>query len=163
MYHSRLKAEHHLNKVPGLTWADKVNYLGYAMRNDETCPRRHIFEPGWYICEIDIPASRVFIGRVHKHGHICKLVKGELILLSEEGRTYHQAVDQIVTGKGYQAVLYTLTDVVGRTYHPNPSDCRDVDKLDEEHWETRESALEHGRLIAKEYGLDDRIPMLWLE
>jgi len=149
-YHSKMQALVEFNRVPGTTWADKIAYLAYTMRNDRDCPVTHKFERGWYIREIFIPAQTYFIGRVHVEGHICKLVSGRVMHIEEHNRMIREAPYTMHTSKKYQVVIYTYTDVVGRTYHSNPDDLRDIDKLESLIFEPVNDVLEHGRLIAGE-------------
>lgn len=147
-YHRKMRTLYELNKVPGLTWADKIAYLAYTLSNDTECPLTHLFDKGWYIREIRVPARTVFIGRPHVDGHICKLIKGEVLHITEDHRTFRCAPYQMLTTKGYQMVFYTYTDVVGRTMHPNLDDCRDVTTLEERIFESREGVLLRGKTIA---------------
>jgi hypothetical protein len=148
-YHQKMHTLYELGKTPGFTWADKLAYLGYAMQNDETCPVTHMFEKGWYIREITIPASRVFIGRPHTHGHICKLTRGQVMHITEEFRRIVNAPYTMLSTVGYQVVLYTYTEVVGRTYHPNPEDSRDTELLENQIFTTRDKVLERGKELSR--------------
>lgn len=148
-YHTKMHTLVELNKVPGLTWPDKLAYLGYALQNDETCPIEHIFEPGWYIREIVIPAERVFIGRPHTHGHICKLISGKVMHITEEFRRIVEAPYTMLSTAGYQVVLYTYTEVVGRTYHPNPEDSRDTELLESQIFTPTSTLIERGKVVSR--------------
>jgi hypothetical protein len=148
-YHIKMHTLVELNRVPGLTWADKLAYLGYALQNDESCPIEHIFEKGWYIREITIPAERVFIGRPHTHGHICKLIRGKVMHITEESRRILEAPFTLVSTVGYQVVIYTYTEVVGRTYHPNPEELRDVELLESQIFTPTSDLIERGKVVAR--------------
>jgi hypothetical protein len=148
-YHSKMQTLVEFNRLPGVTWADKIAYLSYTLRNDRDCPVTHKFEPGWYVREISIPAQTYFIGRVHVEGHICRLVKGRILHITEEEKIIRNAPFTMHTTKGYQVVLYTYTDVVGCTYHSNPEDFHDIDKLESLIFEPAKSVLDRGKLIAE--------------
>lgn len=150
-YHHKMKALHELNAVPGLTWRDKISYLAYELYNDETCPLTHSFDKGWYVREIFVPAKRIFIGRPHVTGHICKLVSGEALHITEDARTYRRAPWQTLTTRGYQFVFYTFTDIIGRTCHPNPDNCTDVQTLEDRIFEPVQSILDRGRIIEAQW------------
>lgn len=150
-YHHKMKALHELNEVPGLTWQDKIAYLAYALHNDETCPLTHIFEKGWYIREIFVPAKHIFIGRPHIGGHICKLVSGEALHITEETRAYRRAPWQVLTTKGYQFVFYTFTDIIGRTCHPNPEGITDVQVLEDRIFEPAQAVLDRGKVVLAQW------------
>jgi hypothetical protein len=150
-YHTKMHTLVELNRVPGLTWGDKLAYLGYALQNDETCPVTHQFTPGWYVREITIPAKRVFIGRPHTHGHICRLVSGRVMHITEEFRRIVEAPYVMVSTVGYQVVIYTYTEVVGRTHHPNPEELRDVDLLESQIFMPLDKVLEHGKQVSTRF------------
>ena len=80
--------------------------------------------------DMHIPAGTLFIGRVHRHGHVCQLLEGSVIHISETGQREVQAPFEMFTTPGTQVVLYTLTDILGRTVHPNPHAIRDTDALE---------------------------------
>jgi|SRR5689334_22186499 len=130
-----------------LNWNEKLAYLTHQFLTMEQtgCPLIHRFEQGLYIREIRIPAETVIIGRVHRHGHVCQLLEGDLILIHREGtREGFRAPSQIMTEPGYQMVVYAMTDVVARTVHPNPTEERDIAKLEADIFESAESVKELG-------------------
>lgn len=98
-----------------------------------------------------IPAETLFIGRVHRHGHVCQLLEGSVILIhSESHREAFQAPSEIMTKPGYQMVVYAVTDVRAQTVHPNPEGERDYSKLEADIFETVDSIRELGaRLYAQ--------------
>lgn len=130
------------DNLPDLTWKEKVAYLTHQfMTMEQTgCPLTHRFEKGLYIREIRIPAETLIVGRVHKHGHVCQLLEGDVILIHSEGnREGFHAPSQIMTEPGYQMVVYAVTDSVAQTVHPNPTDERDIAKLEADIFESPES------------------------
>lgn len=119
----------------GLTFSEKMAYLAFKFRefsDRSSWPVTHIFEPGVYIREILIPAETLFIGRPHTFGHRCELVSGRILLITEEARTHIEAPAELWSRPGYMMCLYAKTDVVGRTYHPNPKERRDTQAMEEE-------------------------------
>lgn len=130
-----------------LTWNEKVAYLAHQFLTMEqtACPVTHRLEQGLYIREMQIPADTLFIGRVHRHGHVCQLLKGSVILIhGEHYREAFKAPSEIMTKPGYQMVVYAVTDVLAQTIHPNPNDERDYSKLEADIFETVESVKELG-------------------
>lgn len=134
-----------------LSWKEKVAYLGYQFRQlrQVEMPLEHIFGHGFYIRTITIPARTLFIGRAHRHGHMCTLLSGSAILISSAGRRTFDAVTTVHTVPGFHMVLFTLTDVVGQTMHPNPTDSRDTDALEQEIFEPAEAMTELGRAVTQ--------------
>jgi hypothetical protein len=130
-----------------LNWNEKLAYLTHQFLTMEQtgCPLKHRFEKGLYIRDIEIPAETVLIGRVHRHGHVCQLLKGDIVLIHRGGtREGFRAPSQIITEPGYQMVVYAVTDVVAQTVHPNPTEERDIAKLEADIFESAESVKELG-------------------
>lgn len=141
---------------PQCSWAEKLAYLTYRLRPladappEESCPVEHIFEPGVYIREMRIPAGMLFIGRPHRHGHRCALLEGSVIHITEANAPHgvqRDAPFEVMTAPGTQMVLKTLTDVVGRTYHPNPTESRDVAALEADAFHPLEDMLKLGKTV----------------
>jgi hypothetical protein len=116
----------------GLTFKEKLAYLATHLSQGPATPVRHLFEPGVYIREITIPAEMLFIGRTHTHGHRCELVSGKIMLITEEAKTHMEAPAELWSKPEFAMCLYAKTDVVGRTYHPNPDERRDTEAMEEE-------------------------------
>ena len=134
--------------MPGFTWAEKLAYLTYRFKPitdmPDGCPVEHSFEPGTYVREMTIPAGTLFIGRPHRHGHRCELVSGSVLHITEGGEVQRDAPFEVTTVPGYQMTLRALTDVVGRTYHPNPTESRDVGYLEHEAFHPVDELLKLG-------------------
>jgi hypothetical protein len=140
------------DQYPTLSFRDKVAYLTYELTKlpQVEMPLLHIFENGFYIREIEIPAGTLFLGRMHRHGHRCELMKGSLVQVLPDGskREVH-APFGVDTQAGFHMVLYTLTDVVGRTIHPNGGESRDIVALEDDIFESVEALLMLGEQIAQ--------------
>ena len=54
--------------------------------DSQLCPLKHSFSEGIYVREITIPEGTVLTGKIHKHRHPNFLLKGEVIVITEEGR-----------------------------------------------------------------------------
>jgi hypothetical protein len=119
----------------GLTFKEKLAYLGLKFAEisaGPACPVEHLFEPGIYIREMRIPAESLFIGRPHTFGHRCELLSGKIMLITEEAKTHMEAPAELWSKPGYMMCLYAKTDVIGRTYHPNPDERRDTAAMEDE-------------------------------
>ena len=119
-----------------LTWEEKLAYLTFKfLKEDQTgCPLVHLFEDGHYIREMRIPAETLFIGRPHVFGHRVDLVEGKILHIEEHQKVVRYAPFSVHTVPGYQAVFYTMSDIVGRTYHPDDGE-RDTDVLENRYFE----------------------------
>jgi len=136
-----------------LSWPEKVAFLAHRfqaitdMDHEKDCPVKHSFESGVYVREMFIPANTLFIGREHRHGHRCVLVSGSVVVISADGETPLSAPAELMTVPGYQMVLRALTDVVGRTYHPNLTESRDIAALEAEAFHPAEEVFTLGRVV----------------
>ena len=136
-----------------LSWSDKVAYLAYTLSQVEgpaLPPIRHLFVKGLYVREILMPADMYLIGRVHKEGHVLELVYGALEIFTEKGVTLHKAPDGFKSTPGFQMVLHTLTPCLGRTTHPNPDECRDINVLENRIAEPSAPVLARGKQLTQE-------------
>jgi hypothetical protein len=129
----------------GLSWNDQLAYLiaeGQSVVQDKTeCPVKHSFAPGVYVREMFIPANTWFIGRPHLKGHRCTLEAGRVKLITAKGTMELRAGDEMTTEPGYMMALYAITDVLGRTYHPNPTESHDTAALEAEIFESLPSII----------------------
>lgn len=123
-------------KRTDLSWPEKVGALAvmFKEKGDVLCPVSHRFVPGMYIREMFIPRGTYFIGRAHRVGHKVTLDAGTVRLIMENGNGIYavelEAPHELTTTPYFQMVFEAVTDVWGSTYHPNPTNCRDIDKLE---------------------------------
>jgi hypothetical protein len=150
-----------MNVIPGwdqlpdtLTWKEKVSYLAAFMSagpHSDKCPVEHQLGHGLYIRTITIPAQQIFIGREHAEGHLMTLLKGSVILIRPERKIRYDAVKSLITSVGFQAVAYTLTDVVVQTVHGNPDGLEDTQVIEDRVFRPAEKTLEAGRLLMQRF------------
>jgi hypothetical protein len=135
-----------LERYPQLSFREKLALLTLEFLNENQveCPVEHVFEGETYIRIMRIPRDTLFIGRPHRYGHRCELREGNLIHITPMTRVALSAPFALVTQPGYQVVVYTLSDVVGATVHPNPTGIRDVEALEADIFESLESMKELG-------------------
>lgn len=135
-----------------LTWSEKIALLTVGVLDlpQHEVPLAHHFEDdGTYIREITCPAGAIIIGRTHIHGHLCELLEGEVIHVTEGARIHRKAPFSVHTTPGYQMVVYTMTPIKARTVHPNPTDSRDVDELENSIFEPADKVKALGESIRK--------------
>lgn len=137
------------DQLPALSWEDQIAYLTYHFLQlpQTDCPVEHKFEPGVYVREMTIPAGSLFLGRAHRHGHLCQLVSGSVLVKMQDREVRFDAPAFLKTEPGFHMVLQALTDVVGRTVHPNPDDSRDVEALEADIFEPVEALRLRGEEI----------------
>lgn len=117
-----------------LTWPEKLGAIAYLSRQrghgEADMPVSHRFEPGMYIREMFIPKGTYFIGRAHKLGHRVTLDAGRIRLISEMQQSFVEAPFELITVPYFQTVFEALEDTWGSTYHPNPTNSRNIDALE---------------------------------
>ena len=126
------------DQLPQIPWSQAIERCAqkFLTMEQTECKLTHLFEGNLYIREIRIPAETYFIGRIHKEGHVCQLLEGTLVLIHQQNVSEcFLAPSQIMTQPGYQMALYTITDCVARTVHPNPQQLRDLDRLETQFFE----------------------------
>jgi hypothetical protein len=138
-----------LDKGYGLNWPEKLAYLAFKfMAGAQTrCPVTHSFEPGVYVREMFIPKGTVFIGRAHRHGHRVDLVSGKVLLMEENRKIHLEAPFEMSTVPCYMTAFIAMTDVVGRTYHPNPTESRDLVALEDDAFRPASEPLAIGAAV----------------
>ena len=100
--------------------------------NSKKIPINHFFMDGVYIREMKMYKGTVVIGAIHKHLHMCFLLKGHLTVVNEDGITEHKAPCRIESTPGIKRVLYAHEDSLWYNTHKNPSNTKNIDKLEKE-------------------------------
>lgn len=93
-------------------------------------PVRHYFATGLYVREITIPAHVLAVGKMHKTQHINMLLKGEVTMVTETGSIRVSAPYTWVVMPGKKAAAYAHTETVWTTCCVNPTDEREMEKLE---------------------------------
>ena len=101
--------------------------------DSKNCPLKHSFSDGIYVREITIPAGMVIVGKIHKHDHPNFLLKGEVIVITEDGgKEEIIAPCSMISKPGTKRALYAKTELVWTTVHLNPTNTQDLDELEKE-------------------------------
>jgi len=96
-------------------------------------PLRHSFSDGIYSRELTIPEGGLLIGKIHKHKHHNFLLKGEIIIITEDGGIETlEAPCTVVSNPGTQRIGYAITETVWATVHLNESNTQDLELLEKE-------------------------------
>jgi hypothetical protein len=91
----------------------------------------HHFAPGVYMREIFIPKGTTLTGKIHKTEHMNILSQGELSVWTEDGVKRLTASTVIKSSPGTKRVGFAHEDSVWITVHPNVTEERDTDKIEE--------------------------------
>lgn len=92
----------------------------------------HDFADGIYIRRMDLKQGALIIGAVHKHLHVWFLLTGYVTIASKLGLEDYEAPCYIISPPGTQRVILAKEDSIFVNIHKNPSDTRDVSKIEKE-------------------------------
>lgn len=109
---------------------------------DPECPVTHVFAPGVYVRTIFIPKDTLVVGKIHKHAHANMLMKGRVLVATEEGPVQYEAPMVMTSKAGTKRVVYTYEDTVWTTVHV--TDKTDLVEIEDE-------------IIAKDYASFDAL------
>jgi len=113
-------------------------------------PVEHQFVPGLYIRTIFMPAGTLLTSKIHKTEHPFVITKGRVsVFIPEEGVVHLEAPHRGITKPGTRRVLYIHEDCTWTTYHPNPTNERDLGAIESRIIEPR--ALPDGRIANEVY------------
>lgn len=104
-------------------------------------PLTHHFLPGLYQRERFNFGGSLIITKRHKAPNFSHVMRGRLLVISEEGHREIVAPASFATPAGTWRVIVALEDSVFTTTHPNPDDCTDPDVLEERFAEFDEEEL----------------------
>lgn len=91
---------------------------------------KHYFSPGIYIREIFIPKDSVVAGKIQKTEYLNIFSRGEISIMTEAGMTRFSAPTVVRSKPGLKRAALTHEDSTWLTIHANPTDERDIDKLE---------------------------------
>lgn len=93
-------------------------------------PVIHRFSPGLYIREMSVPAGTMAIGHYQKFEHLNIMLKGKVKMLNDNGTMSEMSAPLMFTGKPGNKFGYIMEDMVWQNIYPNPTEERDIDKLE---------------------------------
>ncbi len=107
-----------MSKIPGATFGDSPEM-----------PLKHSFAEGVYVREIFIPKGHILTGKIHKHSHPNFLMKGEVVVVTEErGREHLKAPLSMISKPGTKRAIIALEDTVWITVHvTNETDLEKIE------------------------------------
>ena len=100
--------------------------------NSEILPIKHYFMDGVYVREMIMNPGMLVVGAIHKHRHMCFLLRGHLSVASDSGVVDYVAPCIIVADPGERRVLYAHEYSVWYNTHKNPSNTEDVGQLEKD-------------------------------
>tara|TARA_R110002167_G_scaffold170353_1_gene368279 strand:- start:214 stop:690 length:477 start_codon:yes stop_codon:yes gene_type:complete len=108
------------------------NDPGIAKGDSDLFPLNHYFAKGLYIREMFIKKGFFLIGKIHKHDHIWFLLKGKLLVITEDGKKEVVAPFFTSSVAGTKKIGYALEDSLFINVHPNPLDHKNIDEIEKE-------------------------------
>ena len=115
--------------------ADGVNIEGDGkkiVRNSKIAPIKHSFADSVYIRQMDMPKGNAVIGAIHKHLHVWFLLSGHVTIATEDTTEDYIAPCYVISKPGVKRVILANEDSVFVNIHKNPSNTKDLDKLEKE-------------------------------
>ena len=110
------------------------NYLKQSKEvfigDSDNCPLKHSFCDGFYVREIFIPKGHYIVGKIHKHSHPNFLMKGRVLIATEDGVEELVAPLSIISKAGTKRALYIIEDCTWVTIHENPNNTQDLSELE---------------------------------
>jgi len=91
---------------------------------------KHHFQPGVYIREIWMPKGSIILGHAHKTEHLNIITQGRA-LVAVHGVVTDVRPGCFISGVGVRKALLIMEDTVWLTVHANPTNERDVAKLED--------------------------------
>jgi hypothetical protein len=91
---------------------------------------KHYFAPGIYLRELFIPKGTTLTGMIHKTEHYCILAQGEVSVRTENGIRQIKAPAVIHSLPGMKRVLHAHEDSTWVNVHHNPTNERELDKIE---------------------------------
>jgi|TARA_R100001480_G_scaffold129836_1_gene127365 hypothetical protein len=115
--------------------SDGVNVEGDGkkiVRNGKIAPIKHSFADGIYIRQMDMVKNSVVVGAIHKHLHVWFLLTGHVTIATEDKTENYIAPCYVVSTPGVKRVILANEDSIFVNIHKNPSNTKNLDKLEKE-------------------------------
>ena len=93
---------------------------------------KHTFADGVYIRQMDMAKGTVVVGAIHKHLHVWFLLTGDVTVATEDTTEDYIAPCYVISKPGVKRVILANEDSIFVNIHKNPSNTKDLDKLEKE-------------------------------
>ena len=96
---------------------------------EQECPVTHRFTPGCYLREIFMPKGTVIIGKIHATEHFNIILKGDVTVITAEGKERIKAPHTFISLAGVQKAVFIHEDCIWQTVHvTNSTDINEIEK-----------------------------------
>ena len=98
----------------------------------DKCPLTHTFTDGIYSRQIFMPAGTVCVGKIHRHAHPNVLLEGKVTVVTESGGMEEiEGPKFMISPAGTQRAVYVHEDTTWITFHHNPHNEQDLERIEE--------------------------------
>ena len=115
--------------------ADGINIEGTGkevLTNSKIAPIKHTFADSIYIRQMDMQKDSVVVGAIHKHLHVWFLLTGHVTIATQDSVEDYIAPCYVVSTPGVKRVIHAIEESIFVNVHKNPSNTKDVNKLEKE-------------------------------
>ena len=115
--------------------SDGINVEGdgkHIVTESKIAPIKHSFADGVYIRQMDMAKDSVVVGAIHKHLHVWFLLTGCITVATEDTTEDYIAPCYVVSTPGIKRVILASEDSIFVNIHKNPSNTKDLDRLEKE-------------------------------
>lgn len=95
-------------------------------------PITHKFADQLYIRQMDMKAGQIVVGAIHNHLHVWFLMTGRVLINNNGNKIEHIAPCYTVSKPGSRRVIYAVEDSIFINVHKNPTNTKDIKKLEKE-------------------------------
>lgn len=90
----------------------------------------HVFQNGFYLRTTYNPACTMVVSKVHKESNVLFILKGNCLILENDGNSYQASAPQIIfTKPGTRRLIHCLDEVICMTIHK--TDATTVEEVEE--------------------------------
>ena len=115
--------------------ADGINIEGTGkeiLTNSKIAPIKHTFADSVYIRQMDMQKDSVVVGAIHKHLHVWFLLTGHVTIATQDSVEDYIAPCYVVSTPGVKRVIHAIEESIFVNVHKNPSNTKDINKLEKE-------------------------------
>jgi quercetin dioxygenase-like cupin family protein len=115
--------------------ADGINVEGdgkHILTDSKIAPIKHTFADGVYVRQMDMKKDSVVVGAIHNHLHVWFLLTGHVTVVTEDATEDYVSPCYVVSTPGVKRVIRANEDSIFVNVHKNPTNTRDVSKLEKE-------------------------------
>tara|TARA_B110000902_G_scaffold199106_1_gene226019 strand:+ start:1135 stop:1605 length:471 start_codon:yes stop_codon:yes gene_type:complete len=115
--------------------ADGINVEGdgkHILTDSKIAPIKHTFADEVYIRQMDMKKDSVVVGAIHNHLHVWFLLTGHVTVVTEDATEDYVSPCYVVSTPGVKRVIRANEDSIFVNVHKNPTNTRDVSKLEKE-------------------------------